>query len=375
MDAPADEDFEEAGLLDGLEGAEREARLKLLRFLADEDVSLEEMSDAVAAGRLALVPVERVLEGDGPRYTATEVAERAGLSLDELIHNNAALGLPTRDPDERVLTEADVEAAKRLREIRNYGLPDEGILQVTRTLGMATSRIAEANRELVRSLIDDDASEFDLATRLAAAAEVLTPLVGPMLTYAMEKHLLEQVRQDVIASGFGIGSSANRSEVSVCFADMVGFTKLGERIAMDELGRVAGHLEEMALAAASGPVRLVKLIGDAVMLVSSETEALAGAAIDLVESAEEEGDRFPQLRAGIARGEALSQAGDWYGRPVNLASRVTSVARPGSVLVTESVKDAVGEDFTSSFAGERRLKGIDGQVKLFRLRRAEPDGN
>ncbi len=374
MDAPSEEEFEDAGLLAGLDGPEREARIRLLRFLADDGVSMEEMVDAAAGGRLALIPVERVLVGDGPRYTAVEVAEIAGLDLDELIHNNAALGLPTRDPEERLLTDADVEAAKRLRQIRDYGLPEEGILQVTRTLGMATSRIAEANRELVRSLIDDDASEYDLATRIAAAAEVLTPLVSPILTYAMESHLLEQVRQDVIATGLGVGSSANRSEIAVCFADMVGFTKLGERIAMDELGRVAGRLEEMALEAASGNVRLIKLIGDAVMLVSAESGALVDAAIGLVESADEGGDRFPQLRAGIAQGEALAQAGDWYGRPVNLASRVTSVARPGSVLVTEPVKDAVGDDFRNSFAGDRRLKGIDGQVKLFRMRRLEPDG-
>jgi adenylate cyclase len=77
------------------------------------------------------------------------------------------------------------------------------------------------------------------------------------------------------------------------------------------------------------------------------------------------------LRAGVARGPALARGGDWYGRPVNLASRITGIAYPGSVLVSEEVKESSSNGHRWSFAGERRLKGIDGRVKLWRVRGEE----
>ena len=93
------------------------------------------------------------------------------------------------------------------------------------------------------------------------------------------------------------------------------------------------------------------------------------AALRLIEMAEGEGEEFPVLRAGLAYGPALAQSGDYYGRSVNLASRITGVARPGSVLVDAATKEAVDDGFSYSFAGERRLKGIDSGIKLFRARR------
>jgi adenylate cyclase len=118
-------------------------------------------------------------------------------------------------------------------------------------------------------------------------------------------------------------------------------------------------------------VRLIKTIGDAVMLQSSDTDELLAAALAIVDAADAEGEGFPQLCAGLARGEALSRAGDWFGRPVNLASRITGIARPGTVLVAGEVKDAVQRDFRFSFAGGRRIKGVDGEVKLLRARPPE----
>jgi adenylate cyclase len=89
----------------------------------------------------------------------------------------------------------------------------------------------------------------------------------------------------------------------------------------------------------------------------------------LIECADAEGDEFPFLRAGVAFGPTVAQSGDYYGRAVNLASRITGVARPGSVLVDEATKDAVGDEYHYSYAGERKLKGIDTRMKLFRARR------
>ena len=126
----------------------------------------------------------------------------------------------------------------------------------------------------------------------------------------------------------------------------------------------------MATAVAEPPVRLVKMIGDAAMLVSTDAEPLlvGGAAPG-------RGGRRRRRASSRVCGPAsptarsLVQSGDYYGRPVNLASRITGVARPGSVLVDEATKEAAGEGFAYSFAGERRLKGFDSRVKLFRVRR------
>jgi adenylate cyclase len=90
----------------------------------------------------------------------------------------------------------------------------------------------------------------------------------------------------------------------------------------------------------------------------------------MVEAADREGEEFPRLRAGIAYGSALVRTGDYYGRPVNLASRLTAIAKPGSVLVDAAAREAAGEGFEYSYAGERRLKGFDARVRQYRVRRA-----
>ncbi|HWM55298.1 MAG TPA: adenylate cyclase regulatory domain-containing protein [Solirubrobacterales bacterium] len=364
-------DFEAEGLLDDLEGEAREARRELLESLAADGVPLEELREAVAAGRITLLPVERALAGPGRRYTLREVAVEAEVEMDLVQRFTAALGVPAPDPDERRGTEADVEAARRIKAFRDAGLPEDGMLQVARTIGMGTARIAEANRELViRTLLQPGDTERDLAMRFAAAAEHMLPLIGPTLVYALQAHMLEQVRRDVIAAAdLASGEIAGTVEVAVCFADLVEFTKLGEEVATEELGLVAGRLEEMATEVAEPPVRLVKTIGDAAMLVSTEAEAMVDAALRLVESAEQASDEFPRLRAGIAFGSALAQAGDYYGRPVNLASRITGIGKPGSVLLDSAAREAAGESFAYSFAGERRLKGFDSRCKLYRARR------
>ncbi|HKG35301.1 MAG TPA: adenylate cyclase regulatory domain-containing protein, partial [Solirubrobacterales bacterium] len=332
---------------------------------------IEEMKDAVAAGRLALLPVERALAGEGKRYTPEEIAQESGVDEEILRRFLTALGLPNPGPGQKILTEADLEAAQSVQAFMENGLPEEGMVQVARAIGMATARIAEANRDLIReALIRPGASERDLAQRFASAARHLVPLVAPILGYSMQNHLREQVRRDVMdASDIEAGDLGGSTEVAVAFADLVDFTKLGERVDAAQLGSVAGRLEELAFGFADPPVRLVKAIGDAVMLVSEEAAPLAEVMLRLVEAADEEGESFPQLRAGLAHGPTLSQGGDYYGRPVNLASRITGVARPGSVLADATAKDAAGEGFSYSFAGERKLKGVKGGVKLFRMRR------
>jgi adenylate cyclase len=112
------------------------------------------------------------------------------------------------------------------------------------------------------------------------------------------------------------------------------------------------------------------------MLSASEPGALLDAALELLDGADSEGEDFPQLRAGAALGRAVPRAGDWFGRPVNLASRITGIARPGSVVVSEPLKDSVPEDgFRFSFIGNRKIKGVPGSTALYRARKLTDGGN
>ncbi len=366
-------DFEAEGLLKGTRGRTREARRELLEQLAADGVPFEDLRRAVEEDRLALLPVERVLEGEGGRYTAGEIAERAGVPEDLIRANWLALGLSAPAPDERAFTDGDLEAVTRIAAMREAGLPDEGLLEVSRVIGLAMSQVAAASRALVaESTLAEGSNELEVGRRLAEGARELVPMMGPVLEYVLSLHLRELVRTDVIGRAeIRAGRLPGSQEVTACFTDMVGFTKLGEELPPQELGALTGRFGELANEVADPPVRLVKMIGDAAMLVASQAEPLLDAALELVERSEAEGEGFPPLRAGLARGPALARAGDWYGRPINLASRITAIAYPGSVLVSAEVRDAADDGFRWSFAGQRRLKGIEGRVGLFRVRREE----
>ena len=295
----------------------------------------------------------------------------AELDLDLLQRFSAALGVPYTDPDERSLTDQDLEAARRMKAFRDAGLPEDGMLQVARTIGMGMARIAEANRELiVRTLMQPGDTERDLALRFAAAAEYMLPLVGPTLIYAFQAHLLEQIRRDVIgAADLASGEIRGTADLSVCFADLVEFTRLGEEIAPEELGSVAGRFEEMASAVVEPPVRLVKMIGDAAMMVSPEPEATLGAALRLIEAADEEGDEFPFLRAGLALGPTLTQAGDYYGR-AGQPRQPDHRRRPARQRPRRRGDQGRRRRRLRLLLRRRAaLKGIDSGVKLFRARR------
>ena len=229
-------------------------------------------------------------------------------------------------------------------------------------------------RVFAETYLREDDDEQSLALRYAHASRELTPLLGPVLEHILGVQQRSLTRQAAVdGTALQTGGLPQSEEVTFCFADLVGFTKLGESVGTAAIGDVAARMEAMAMEVAEPPVRLVKTIGDAAMLQSADTEALLDAALALVARADDEGEDFPQIRAGVARGEALERSGDWYGRPVNLASRITDIARPGSVLADGTTKGATENGrYRYSFAGKRRIKGIDGEVELHRVRRDEP---
>ncbi|MDT7765978.1 MAG: adenylate cyclase [Mycobacterium sp.] len=208
----------------------------------------------------------------------------------------------------------------------------------------------------------------------------MSPLLGPLCEDVLRVQLRHTLETEAVSvAERAAGTLPGARNVAVAFADLVGFTRLGEAVPPEELENLASRLSDLTYDVVSPPVRFIKTIGDAVMLVSTDPVALLRTALELLAAAEkyEKYDDFPQLRIGLASGCAVSRAGDWFGSPVNVASRVTGVARPGTVLVSESVREAVGsaDGFSWSFAGGRHLKGVKGEVKVFRARRADEDAD
>ena len=369
-------DFEAEGLLEGLGGKPREARLALLEDLAEAGVPLEELRRAVEEHRLVLLAVERVFEEGEERYTAAEIAAGAGLELDFLQKLLQALGAPIPEGDERVYGDSDLEAAKRAKLFVDAGLPPEAVLETSRLIGISMASLASANRDMVGEVFTEPGiDERELALRYAAAAQTMPPLLGETLLHAYRIHLREGIRQAVVTEA-ELAEGRPSSEVTVAFADLVGFTRLGEMLDMEDIGQLTGRLFELASEAARPPVRLVKMIGDAAMFASREPLPVLDAVVDLVDAAGT--DEIPPLKAGVASGQALGRGGDWYGRPVNLAARITSFARPDSVVVAQGVKDAIasadGERFRFTFAGRQRFKGMSGETAVHRVRRVEGSG-
>jgi adenylate cyclase len=363
-------DFAAEGLLDGLEGEQRTERLTLLQYLAADGVPLTELQRATASGTIMFLPAERVIGGRA-RYTAAEIAQQGEVPEDFLIAVRRAMGLPIAAPEEAAYTEADLEAVRMRHVAHTAGISDEEILDLMRTLGRGLSQAAETMRTLtMRLVLEPGVSEHELAQRYAYAASQLSPMLGPLVTNLLNLHLRQMAQSEAInAAERSGGQLAGSREITVCFADLVGFTRLGEEVPPNELGRLAVRLEALASEVAVPPVRLIKTIGDAAMLTALEPEPLLDAALGLLDAAEAEAEDFPQLRAGIAIGPALSRAGDWFGRPVNLASRITQIARPGSLLAEREVRESTREAYRWSYAGERRLRGIREPVPLFRARR------
>ncbi len=361
-------DFAAEGLLDDLEGEAREQREQLLTRLHDDGFGVAELKQAAQESRLALLPVDRVLGGT---YTASEVEERTGLPAGLMIRMRRLLGLSKPGADDRVFSDDDIEAARSTKMFLDAGFDEERIIEITRVLGEGMGRLAATiTASFVGTFLKPGDREDEVAQRFATLAEQLTPATAPILVAGFKAHLRDSVQRGMLSrEELEAGDLGGSQELAVCFADLVGFTRLGGQVEVRELGTVAGELARLSASLTEAPVRLIKTIGDAAMFVSPEPAPLVGVALDLVAAFEDQ--ELPSLRAGIAFGPAVIRAGDYYGNSVNLASRVTGVARPGSVLCTKEIRDAAPDAFTWSAAGRHRLKGVSGATPLFRPRASE----
>jgi adenylate cyclase len=366
----SDVDIEGLGLLDGLDGQAREERAELVAWLLDQDFSVERIRKAISA---MLLPAGRVIGDDGTYVSAREICAETGIDMELLKRLQRAFGLPrVDDPDVAVYLRADGEAAARAKLFVDVGLRPDQVVTVARVLGDGLAQAAEVMRQAaLEAVLQPGVTELQIAQAYEALVRQISPLLGPMIEDLLRLQLRHSLETEAVnAAERAAGTLPGARQVAVAFADLVGFTRLGEAVPAEELEQLTSRLEDLARDVAVAPVRFIKTIGDAVMLVSPDPVSLLNAALALVAAADAEG--LPQLRVGVASGSAVSRAGDWFGSPVNVASRVTSVARPGAVIVAESAREAIGDTdgFAWSSAGARHLKGVSGETKLFRARLA-----
>ena len=373
MDDKVDPDIDE--LLGDLQGSARAERAELIEWLFEQGITAEEIQGTSAS---LLLATRRVIGDDGTYVSTREIADAYGIDLDLLQRVQRAIGLARiDDPDAAVHMRADVEAAAHVRHFLKLGLDPDNLVLVTRVLAEGLSHAAEVMRyTALAAVIEQGTTELEIAKRSHALVSQITPLLGPWIEEMLFMQLRNMMETEAVtASERAAGAPLpGARQVTVAFADLVGFTRLGEEVPAEELGQLANRLAEIARDVAVPPVRFIKTIGDAVMFVCTDPAPLLDAVLKLVEVTDGD-NNFPRLRGGIASGSAVSRAGDWFGSPVNLASRVTAVARPGAVLAAESTRDELGDDagFSWSFAGARHLKGITGEARLFRARRGDAE--
>jgi adenylate cyclase len=366
-DATADVDIET--LLGGLADDARRDRAELIGWLLDCSFTVDQVA---ASPTPMMLPANRAM-GDQDVYVSTrEMARLSGIKLELLQQLMRAAGLPRiEDPDAVEVPLVDAQAVAHAKYLLDIGLDAAEAVAAVKVLTEGFARFAAMMREpAFRLLVKPGASEIDIAKAAEALAQAAIPHAGAML----ESLLRVQYRRMFEAEAIGVaeraaGALPGARQVAVAFADLVGFTHLGEMLAPEKLERVARRLAELAQDVAVSPVGFVKTIGDAVMLVSADTARLIEAILELIDVAAAEG--LPRLRAGVAAGLAVNRAGDWFGSPVNVASRVTGLARPGTVLVTDSARRSSGAtvDLVWVPSGAQRLRGVPDPVELFRAHR------
>ena len=363
-------DLESSGLLDGLVGEDRSERAELIHWLFDQGITVEEIRNSFAPMLLA---ARRVLGDDGTYLSARQISEQVGIGIDELNRFQRASGQPQiDDPDSPAFMRSDGDTALHIKRFLDLGIDPDQLLTIVRVLAEGLSRAAEVMRAAALGpVFHPGVTELEIAKGTRDLVSAAAPMLGPM----SQDMLLLQLRHEVETGA--VNASERRAgaplpgarDVACAFADLVGFTRLGEELPPEGVEQLANRLADIARQVLVAPVRLIKTIGDAVMLISPDTGTLLEVILALVDAAEAD-ELLPQLRVGVAYGSAVSRAGDWFGSPVNVASRVTSVARPGAVLVTESAREQITDDrrFLWSYAGVRRLRGIRDGVDLYRVR-------
>jgi len=351
-------------------------REELLGRLAAGGIDAAEVERASAEGWLPALALESALGGGPAEFSLTQVAQQAGLARPFVRELMQALGRPNPAPRERAFSREDVDLARITKRFVDAGLPRRELLELFRVLSLGMTQTADAVRRLVgNAMLEPGASEDHVALRYVDATEHLGPLMAELLEAQFRAHLRAGISRELVSEVERVaGRLRDTVDIAVAFVDLVDYTALGTRLPPEDMGRIAGRLAQLAADTVRRPVTLVKTIGDAAMLVSPSADAIVAVVDRLVRRIAAEGPEFPAVRAGIAFGPATARGGDWFGATVNLASRVTGLAKPGQVLATEAVEGRTTSATWTRKHRRRKVKGIDERVRLFALN-ADPEDN
>ncbi|WP_055502635.1 adenylate/guanylate cyclase domain-containing protein [Nonomuraea pusilla] len=282
------------------------------------------------------------------RYTSRQVADLAGVPLYRARRFWRALGFPNVASDAVEFTDSDVEALKTLLGMVSSGVYDEEhVLLMARSLGRATARLAESQAELGAEALDQ--AGVPLAERPRAwrrRAELVVPDLARLLVYAWQRQL-------AAAAGRIADQDMSSVRLSVGFADLVAFTRLSRQITATELARLVDTFEgRSADVVTSSGGRVVKTLGDSVLFVADKAGVAAEIAVRLSQI-HARGRDLPELRVGLAAGPVIWRMGDVFGTTVNLASRLTALALPGTILADP--------ELAGELEGDRafRLRAVD----------------
>jgi adenylate cyclase len=303
---------------------------------------------APAGGALDLSALVEVVEANllhGPlKYTRNQVADASGMSPEESRALWRALGFPTVGDDEQVFGDADIAALRNVKALEAFGEIDDDVMRaMTRIIGQTFARLASWQGQIVLEivarrpeLLADGGQE-----RVVELLDELTPVVGELHDYVWRRQLAAYFSRVAANAGAAVGAE---TELAVGFADMADFTALTRRSSEAELRGVLEAFESLATdVVGENRGQIVKTIGDEVLFTADDPRAAARIALLLLDAAASD-ETLPPLRAGVAYGPVVMRLGDVYGQPVNIASRLTSVARAGSVLVDERLADELRDD-------------------------------
>jgi len=288
----------------------------------------EDTGDADPLGRIE--EVERALLGSKRVFTRKEVADRAGVPIDVAEELWQQLGFPRTGDDDVAFTKEDLKALQRTNELISLGiLTPESQAALVRTWGRSFARLAEWQVNLLAEIaIGDDTPQETLSELMDA----VLPRVEKLQSYVWRRHLEGAASR--LLDHAADGAPGTTSTMAVGFVDIVGYTGHSKTLTDSELVHWVEYFEnEMTRTVVDLGGRVIKTIGDEVLFVTDDPVSAAEVALIVTERGEDAHDEFPRVRAGIAYGDVVSRLGDVYGPNVNIAARLTSVARPGSVLV------------------------------------------
>jgi len=349
---------------------------KIVARLRERGHSLQEIRKASDEGRLAYGYVEELFDTGEDVYTVAEAARETGLEPALIVRVVTALG--TAPAQVERLSADDVALLRYVFAVLDAGLPLVALLQLVRVYGQAMARVADAEVRLFHMhvhepLMRSGATGLETADEMLELTRRLLPLASPVMDEVHQRYLQHFVEQDVVGhmeSDLENDSvDLGRMRVAIAFADLTGYTRLteeaGELEAVDAVEQfvadVQGTLPDNA--------RVIKTIGDEVMIVGSDPAALAEWAVEFQRL---EAGRMPP-RIAIHYGNALYRDGDYYGRDVNIASRVGARAAGAEVLVTRPVVDHTRGEIEFERVANVRLKGFTESTEIF-VARARDNG-